>query len=251
MSVFDLQKRQESIKFVLDKRAIKTTPVMRVGVALDVSGSAQHLYKNGTMQATIDRLVPVAMRFDDNGEMDVWSFDSNFDPLASVGKMDYEDYIKREILANNGISKWGTTYYAGVMQSMVDFYFGQPGQPAQSARGGFFGSLFGGKSAPVQTPASPAKSAAPAVQPAMALFITDGANNDRWEAAAVLRNSQHQPIYWQLVGVGSPSEFGFLREMADELPNAGFVHLSSLQLSDDELYDQLLSKELCEFVKSL
>jgi hypothetical protein len=247
MSVFDLQKRQETIKFVLDKRALKTTPVMRVGVALDVSGSAQPLYKNGTMQATIDRLVPVAMRFDDNGEMDVWSFDNNHNQLDSVGKMDYEDYIKREILANNDISKWGSTRYAGVMEAMVGFYFGAQGRPAPATRGGFFGSLFGGKA----SPAPVAKASTAPLQPAMVLFITDGANDDRAAAEKVLRNSQSQSLYWQLVGVGNPREFGFLKEMADELPNAGFVHLSNLKITDEALYDQLLSEELCSFIKDL
>ncbi len=239
MSIFDLQKRQEAVKFVLEKRAVKNAPVMRVGAALDVSGSAQHLYKRGVMQATVDRLVPVALRFDDNGEMDVWTFDTGHDQLATVTKQDYEGYIQREVMSNGRISKWGGTHYGGVMNDMTEFYFGAP-KPAKT--GGFLSGLLGRKPAPVQA-------AAGSKVPAMALFITDGSNQDRAHAAQVLRGAQNQPIYWQLIGVGDPKEFGFLREMADELPNVGFVHLTSLELSDEQLYDALLSEELCTFIK--
>lgn len=242
MSVFDLQKRQEAVKFVLEKRAISQAPVVRVGVALDVSGSAQPLFKSGTMQKTIDRLVPVAMRFDDNGEMDVWSFDTGFNQLATVSKMDYEDFITREIMRNQEISKWGGTRYAGVMEDMVKFYFG--GGKAAKAAGGFLSGLFGRKPAPTPVAAVPQV-------PAMSLFITDGENQDRSAAAQVLRDAKKHAIYWQLVGVGDPREFDFLKDMADELPNVGFVHLSNLDISDEQLYEALLSDELCTWVKRI
>ena len=249
MSIFDLQKRQEAVKFVLEKRNIANAPTMRVGVALDVSGSARNIYSNGTMQATIDRLIPIAMRFDDNGELDVWSFDTGCDQLASVSKQDYEEFIKREIINNAQISKWGGTYYAPPMEKMMQFYFGS-NKAADMAKkaSGFLGGLFGKKEA---TAVAPTTSASGVAVPAMALFITDGANSDRREAEAVMRASQDKPIYWQLIGVGNPSEFGFLRQMADDLPNAGFVHMSSLSMSDEQLYDALLSQELADFVKKL
>ena len=249
MSVFDLQKRQEAIKFVLEKRAIAKAPVLRVGAAFDVSGSAKHLFTGGTMQQTVDRLLPVAMRFDDNGEMDVWSFDHSFNQLATVGKMDYEDYIQREVMGNDKISKWGSTNYGGVMDAMAQFYFprARPAAAVAAAATGFMGKLFG-KPAPAPV-AAPAPASGAKLVPAMALFITDGANNDRASAQAVLRASVDVPVYWQLIGVGNPREFTFLEEMADELPHVGFVHLASLALTDEQLYDKLLSDELCTWMK--
>ena len=249
MSVFDLQKRQEAVKFILEKRDIKQAPVMRVGAALDVSGSAQHLYNRGVMQHTIDRLVPVAMRFDDNGEMDVWSFDSGFNQLATVSKMDYEDFIVREVLNRSDISKWGGTNYSGVMNDMASFYFGG-GKAAKAAAAvgglmGKLGGLFGSRPAPAAAPAAVSN------VPAMALLVTDGANQDRAASAKVLRDARSLPIYWQLIGVGDPREFAFLQEMADELPNVGFVHLTNLNLTDEQLYEALLSDELCTWVKRI
>jgi hypothetical protein len=247
MSIFDLQKRQEAVRFVLEKRNLPTAPVMRVGAAFDVSGSAKWLYVKGIMQATVDRLIPVAMKFDDNGEMDVWAFDDEFAQLPTVGKMDYEDYIQRAIMNNTGLRKWNTTKYGGVWKSMIDFYFpGSGGNAGAASGGGFLGGLFGGKKA------APAPAAAPAASgavPAMILFITDGANADRSYAEQVLRAAQNQAVYFQMIGVGDPSEFDFIKKMADDLPNVGFVHLASLDISDEQLYDALLTDELVAFAK--
>lgn len=247
MSIFDLEKRQAAVRFVLEKRQLKTAPVLRVGAAFDISGSAKPMYLNGVMQKTVDRLVPVAMKFDDNGEMDVWAFDDQFAQLPTVGKMDYEDYIERAIMKANGLRKWNSTNYGGVLQAMVDFYFPSAGAKASAAPsgGGFLSSLFGKKAA---APA-PAASTASSDIPSMILFVTDGANGDRAEAEHVLRASQNKAVYFQMIGVGDPREFGFIKKMADDLPNVGFVHLSSLDVTDEQLYDSLLTDELVAFIK--
>ena len=84
----------------------------------------------------------------------------------------------------------------------------------------------------------------------MAMLITDGANSDRDATERFLRSAANLPVYWQMIGVGPDiREFSFIEEMADLLPNVGFVSLSSLDISDDELYDALLSQELCDWVK--
>lgn len=248
MSIFDLQKRQETVRFVLEKRNLKTAPVLRVGAAFDVSGSAKWLYVKGIMQATVDRLIPVAMKFDDNGEMDVWAFDDEFTQLPTVGKMDYEDYIDRAIMRVNSLRKWNTTKYGGVWKAMIDFYFpgAAPAAPVASS-GGIFGGLFGKKAAPAPVAAAPATGAN--AMPAMILFITDGANSDRAYAEQILRAAQNQAVYFQMIGVGNPDEFDFIKQMADDLPNVGFVHLSSLDITDEQLYDALLSDELVAFIK--
>lgn len=247
-NIFDLQKRQASVNFVLEKRQVTKAPVMRVGAALDVSGSAKPLYMRGVIQNTIDRLVPIAMKFDDNGEMDVWTFHNSAQQVSSVTKQDMDGYVKREILEKAGVSLWGGTQYEPPMSSIRDFYFGS-GRPAAtaSAGGGLLGKLFGSK------PAAPAPAAAPAggaKTPAMVLLLTDGANSDRRETEAFLRASVGLPVYWQMIGVGPDvREFAFIEEMADALPNVGFVSLASLDVSDEQLYDKLLSQELCDWVK--
>lgn len=84
------------------------------------------------------------------------------------------------------------------------------------------------------------------------LFVTDGQNpkNDRKRVRQLLTESQHFPLYWSLVGVGDPSEFDFLAEVADEMPNVGFLHLESLDLSDEQIYEQLITQEFCDWVRA-
>lgn len=235
MAKIDLEKRAEKVRIVLEKKNIKTVPPTRVGLALDISGSTRGMYHDGVMQEAVNRLQAVAMRFDDNKELDMWSFSNGFNRLVSATPNDCEDYVERRILNDREVDKWHGTSYAPVMEDILEFYF--KGEVRKA--GGLFG-LFG-KTQRV----APAN----ANVPAMCLFVTDGANDDRRQAAEVLRRSQDKAIYWQLIGVGPAREFGFIREMADELPNVGFVNLSSLSMSDEALYDQLLNDELCGWVK--
>jgi vWA found in TerF C terminus len=238
MSIFDLQKRSEQIQFNLEKRGIKQAPVVRVGAAFDVSGSAQWMFTDGTIQKTIDRLVPLAMKFDDNGELDCWAFSHDSYALPSLTKHDYEGYVKREILDKSFPGKWGGTNYSPVMQAMIQRYFYTGA--VQSTKN-FLGGLFGSKKENTPQPENQ--------PPALGLFITDGANSDVRQAAETLRHAQTKDIYWQLIGVGNPSEFGFLKQMADELPNVGFINLASLNVTDEVLYGELISDELCDWIR--
>ncbi len=50
----------------------------KVVVVLDYSGSMANLYSNGTVQKTINRLVPLGLTFDDNGSIDVYLFQNDY-----------------------------------------------------------------------------------------------------------------------------------------------------------------------------
>jgi hypothetical protein len=229
-----LEDRAASVKISLAKKHINKAPIMRVGMAVDISGSTQRMYERGIIQDAVDRLLGLAANFDDNGEMDMWSFTTGFDALETAKASDYGSYVKKHILGA-AITKWGGTSYAPVMKAMIDFYF----KGSVKKSGGFFG--FGSKTT-FEAPTN-------ADIPALGIFITDGVNNDPAEAAKVLRGAGDKPIYWSLVGVGDPKDFDFLKRMADELPNAGFVNLATLDISDEALYDELICDELIEFVK--
>lgn len=244
-----LEKRKEKVGIILAKRNVTRAPTVRVGLSLDVSGSAQPLYTGGVMQDVTDRLLGIASTFDDNGEMDMWCFSNGFNRLETATSSDYGTYIRNRLL-RSGASLWGGTQYAPALRDITGFYFPQSGAAPSPPKpsGGLLSSLFGKKPAAVAPPPPPAASSS---LPAMCLFITDGANSDRTEAARVLRDAQKYPVYWSMIGVGNPREFGFLKEMADELPNVGFVNLSSLSIGDDELYEQLITDEFCTWVRGI
>lgn len=231
-----LEKRAEKVNIILAKRNITQVPPVRVGLALDISGSTQQMYNRGIMQETVDRLLAVAMKFDDNGELDMWSFTEGFNRLDTASAADYNGYVKRAILENRRIEKWGGTAYGPVMADMMKHYFGTSTlNEAKSMFGGFFG-----KKAATQSGST---------APAMGIIVTDGANSDRYEATKVMRDAQKQNIYWQMVGVGPEHYFTFIQEMADELPNVGFINLNSLEMTDEELYEQVVGEEFCEWLK--
>lgn len=227
-----LEKRAEKVGIVLEKRNLRTIPPVRVGFMLDVSGSARHMYLDGTIQEALDRVMGIAVKFDDNQEMDVWVFSNSTGKAGSATPANFENFVKKEILNKSGLPLWGGTAYAPAVEAVRDFYFG-----GSSSGGGFMGKLFGKKdSGPKDN------------SPALCLFLTDGANSDRAKTEAMLREAAKSPLYFMMIGVGDPSEFGFIEQMADALPNVGFINLSSLSISDESLYDQLLNEELCGWI---
>lgn len=68
MITIDLQK--ENVKQVLEKKNIRGVKA-RVGLVLDITGSMRALYKNGTVQKVVERILAVAHEFDDDGVLDV------------------------------------------------------------------------------------------------------------------------------------------------------------------------------------
>lgn len=248
----DLEKRAEKFRIVLEKRAIVQLPPIRVGAALDVTGSMRHLYLNGTMQEALTRLLAMALKLDDNGQLDVWTFEDSSSELESANRDNYESFVQTHILDNRKVSKWGGTSYAPVVRSITKTYFG-PRKVAHTTQeivepSGFLGKLLGKPTVREHTVFEelPADNS-----PAMCLFLTDGANDDRRAAREALRVAKGFPLYWQMVGVGQyVNEFAFLQEMADELPNVGFVNLSDLGISDEKLYEQLVTDELTTWLKA-
>lgn len=254
----DLDKRVEKVGIILEKRNILKAPVVRVGVILDVSGSTQDMFTKGIIQETVARLLALGITFDDNGQMDMWTFDDDFTRLPQSNRENYENFVVNEIMDNDEISKWGGTSYAPVMDDAVNFYFRgteqmvevQVATAAAAEKPGFLSRLFGSK------PAAPTvrleKQFVPAEDtdiPALVLFVTDGRADDSERAAKILRAAQAYKIYWSMVGVGDAHHFQFLEQMADELPNVGFVNFSSLNISDDALYDAVITDEFCTWVK--
>lgn len=230
----NLEKRAEKVGIVLAKRNIVKAPTVRVGAALDISGSTKDMYKKGIIQETVDRLLAIAMKFDDNGEIDMWSFTDEYDRLETASARDYGNYVNKHILDNPEVSKWGATSYAPVIKDMVRYYFGGDGAL------GFLGKLFG-----VRIDDSSAST-----QPAMILFITDGANSDHAETERILRECENRNVYFQMVGVGPVREFGFIQQVASAMPNVGFINFSSLDVSDEQIYESLISEEFCNWVRT-
>ncbi|MDO5297718.1 MAG: VWA domain-containing protein [bacterium] len=199
----------------------------KVVVALDYSASMDRLYYNGTVQKTINRLVPLGLTFDDNGSIDVFLFQTGYRRMDDLNLSNYENYISKVVM-NSGYNMGGTKY-APVLKAIVE--------GDVRTVGGFLG--FGGK-----------KEVVPAIvdngDPTFILFITDGANGDRADTDAIIRKSSEMNVFIQFIGIGN-AKFEYLMNL-DDMPgrkrdNTGFSHMQALETaSDEELYTNVLEQ---------
>lgn len=209
-SLKQLTLRKENInKICLQKKEL-TNLTARVAVVLDYSISMATLYKNGTVQAVLERLLPLALKFDDNGELEIWIFEDRFNRLDDININNYYNYIKNENILRK--YRMGGTNYAPVMKDVLKKYTVEDKSDT----------------------------------PTLVLFLTDGDNFDKREATNVIKKASKYPIFWQFIGLGN-SNYSFL-ERLDEMDgrfidNANFFAINNInKISDDELYKKLLNE---------
>ena len=199
----------------LEKRNLQET-VAKVALVMDISGSMHSSYSNGAVQEIVNKILPIAVQFDDDGELDFWYFGSKFERRPSVNMGNYENAVPadwQKIMRKIG----GGTNALSVMNDVISEYE--------------HSNL-----------------------PAYVIFITDGAiSNDTKDA--VIRSSR-MPIFWQFVGIGNSGEGFFGRifggygmlEKLDTLEgryvdNTNFFALDDFRNVDNaELYGRLLNE---------
>jgi hypothetical protein len=246
MEQINLVKAKAEVMTVnLAKKGLTTIPPLRVVADLDVSGSMNMrgtpFYNDGTVERAFEKLLGLAFKFDDNGEIDVFAFDNSAHELPTAKIADFGHYVTRNIT-----KQWnrygGGTSYARPLQANMDFLFGE--QAAQQAKpAGFLGGMFAKK------PVTPAPSAQEL--PALVLFFTDGDAPDGAEAGRILAAAEasNKPVYFHLIGIGTATTFPVLKKLADDYDNCGFINLHSIDMSDDDLYRALTTDEFVAFLK--
>ena len=184
----------------------------KVAVVMDYSGSMSRLYKNGEVQRTLNRLMPLALRFDDNGELDVWIFDDNYHRLESMDLNNFESYVNEEIIRKG--YRMGCTSYAPVLEDVLRKYF--------------------------------VEDAATSHIPTFVVFITDGSNDDKRATNEIIKESSYKNIFIQFVGIGN-ERFEYLERLDDltgrPVDNTGFIKVQDMARVDDEqLFNMLLDQ---------
>ena len=207
LSGISLKKKTATI--VLEKKKL-TGVSARVGIVLDISGSMRKLYNEGVVQDVVERVLAVASQFDDDGELDVWVYDNEFSRLPAATEATFMGYVEKNILSNSGVHKFGRNDEPKVMEDVIRKYTKQD----------------------------------PSGEPVFLVFINDGGCKPGIKKFIV--ESSSQPIFWQFVGIGD-SNFDVLRRLdtmeGRVVDNANFFHLDDIsQVSDAELYDQLLNE---------
>ena len=193
--------------FELKKKNLETT-VARVGLVLDISGSMVPRFKNGTVQSIVNKTLPLAVQFDDDGELDFWLYGTTARKMNSVNLKNYTTAVPEDwkhLMLDLG----GRNNEPIVMRMVVDEY----------------------KDTKV---------------PAYVLFITDGGVNQKREIQNIITEASHLPIFWQFVGVGGKN-YGILEKLdtmsGRYVDNAGFFALDDFKkVSNEELYARLLEE---------
>ncbi len=180
----------------------------RVALVLDISGSMCVRYGDGTVQEIVNKTLPLAVQFDDDGELDFWYYGSRPKRMPSVNMSNYGEAVPRN--------------WSGLMNS-----------------------LGCGNNEPLvmqEVLAEYRKSRLPVY----VLFITDGGVGSERKIKKILTEASHEPVFWQFVGVGG-SGYGVLERLDNMdgryVDNADFFALDDFRsVCSSELYSRLLDE---------
>ena len=195
------------LKVELEKRNLLDVTA-RVALVMDISSSMEMSYNNGTVQEIVNKILPVAVQFDNDGELDFWYFGDRCERRPTVNMKNYEQAVPRDW--KNLMRKLGFgTNELVVMREVVAEY---------------------------ET----------STLPAYVVFITDGGFFDRDGIKKFLTEASYFPIFWQFVGVNG-SGYGLLEELDNMngryVDNANFFALDDFRRVDNkELYSRLLNE---------
>ena len=199
----------------LKKRNLETL-VAKVGLVMDISGSMTARFKNGTVQEIVNKTLPLAVQFDDDGELDCWFYGTTARRMDSVNLGNYTEAVPKEwkhLMLDLG----GCNNEPVVLRMVLDTY-----RDTQL--------------------------------PVYVLFITDGGVSKKSEIQKIITEASKLPIFWQFVGVGG-SGYGILEKLDSMkgryVDNAGFFALDDFKkVSNEELYARLL-EEFPKWLKAI
>lgn len=184
----------------------------RAALVLDVSGSMNGQYSRGRVQEVVNRLLPLAVHFDDDGELDCWGFGAKACQLSPISLANHKDYINTE---DGGWRNWNVGQRINdepkVIRQVIDYYK-QSGDHT----------------------------------PVFVMFISDGGIHENRAITNLIVEAASLPLFWCFVGLGGRN-YGILEKL-DSMPgrvvdNCGFFALDDLHdVSEEDLYDQLMAE---------
>lgn len=212
-TVIDMSKSSENLNKVLINmskggKIDMTKHTARVALAMDYSGSMCNLFGNGSVQDVVTRLLPIALKFDDNGELESWLFSNDQERLKPVTVNNYKNYVKNVMMRANMVM--GGTNYSPVLKDIVSYY----------------------------------KDIEPSTVPAFIIFITDGENWDTQETNKIVKELSNYNMFVQFIGIGNES-FEYLKSLDNmkgrKHDNTGFTAVKDMnRMTDEQLYTEIL-----------
>lgn len=184
----------------------------RVALVLDASGSMDGQYKRGDVQKVVNRLMPLAINFDNDGSFECWAFAEKTTQLDDVTISNVNDFINT---TKQGWRQWhvGARYNEEIpaIEAVIKYY------------SQFKDNL-----------------------PVYVLFISDGGVGSIRKMQSLLTNAAELPMFWQFVGIGGRN-YGALEKL-DDMPgrvvdNCNFFAIDKItSIEDEKLYELLLEE---------
>jgi hypothetical protein len=215
-------------KFELNlKKAGIDVPILQARAAIDKSGSMEALYLNGWVSSVLDLFIGAALKFDDNGELEVGFFEERFEDAPVAVEEDGGVYMSTK---GKKIRAYGGTKFAPIVDNFENW-------PVEVKKTGFFGKFFG-----------PADKA-PVAQPrAYVGIITDGVNTDRGEFEEILKKTSGETFY-QFIGIGHDVDTPYLSALSKHYPQIGFVHIPEpTKMTPDSFYEALCNPKFAAWI---
>lgn len=181
----------------------------KVACIMDKSGSLHNDYREGIIQEIILKIMPIALKFDDNGECDFWAFSDKTKRIEGLTLDNFENYI--EDIVDRVFPDYGGTNFA---PPLVDAY----------------------KKYCIEEPSR---------LPVYIIFITDGDNYDKDETNRIIRELSKHNVFIKFIGTGDSSTFDYLDNMKNlsgkETNNTDFFSAKSIvSMNDETLYKNIL-----------
>jgi hypothetical protein len=208
-----------------------------VELVLDFSGSMETLFKTGKVQEALERLLPIGLKFDDNGTVPVTIFTDVAWKEEDLTLKTVDGYVSRNLYPKKE-HKMSSTKYSKAL-NLISF-----NEPAVSKMTKFFGSFFD----------SPSKNTADALPYAkLVLFFTDGEpdSSDKEEIVRKIVELSEKPCFIQFIGMGG-GYFTFLSALDNKrLPgqrqqtrdNVNLLEITAIhRMTDQDLYTGLLKE---------
>jgi stress response protein SCP2 len=180
----------------------------RVKLVLDISASMTNEFQTGAVHELVRRALALAVRLDDDGQVETYLFGIKAHRAGTVSLENIEGFVK-----NLKFSFEGGTQYSPIMQMVRDDC-----KTEQST------------------------------DPALILFITDGATSNPNASVKQMKDAAHEPLFWKFMGIEAGYvNFEFLEKL-DDMPgrvvdNADFFKVKSpIRVPDAELFELLVNE---------
>jgi len=206
-----------------------------VKLAVDISGSFEDEWRSGVVAQLVLRAGAAAHLLDSDGAVDIMAFNTKVTPWGSV-KMATTD-VAKWLKEKQQTIHWGGTAFAPILSACAPNLVSGVAVKAS----GLFAGLFGSRqeSAPVSTRGS---------KGTVVFILTDGDSQDGSECSKLAESQKDAGIYYMFINVDQLARTA--AQLSAKYDFIGHKHFPKLsQMSDEEVFDSLLSGELMQWMQ--